>query len=305
MLHLIKRFVMKKNITLYYVGTKGINFGDSINPLLFERIFDVCIKRGYPTNCDVVGIGSLMQMFTLRHIIKNSKYLYFLKYNHKPVVTMGTGFCCDISKFRFGVRTYREVNPLILRGKLSHEVLERVNKKKYSGVVYGDLGLLSSYLLEKKVGKRYAVGIVPHKFDYDNPKIEFLLRSIPNSVLLDLREPPLETLNKIAECETIVSSSLHGLVAADGFGIPNMRIKLSNHGFDFDVDFKFDDYNSVFSGSRRYINLIDVENIEGSLLSEFMPDKICGDYGISGSEIKSCQERLLVEGRKFFEFRPL
>ena len=296
---------MKKNITLYYVGTKGINFGDSINPLLFERIFDVCIKRGYPTNCDVVGIGSLMQMFTLRHIIKNSKYLYFLKYNHKPVVTMGTGFCCDISKFRFGVRTYREVNPLILRGKLSHEVLERVNKKKYSGVVYGDLGLLSSYLLEKKVGKRYAVGIVPHKFDYDNPKIEFLLRSIPNSVLLDLREPPLETLNKIAECETIVSSSLHGLVAADGLGIPNMRIKLSNHGFDFDVDFKFDDYNSVFSGSRRYINLIDVENIEGSLLSEFMPDKICGDYGISGSEIKSCQERLLVEGRKFFEFRPL
>lgn len=296
---------MKKNITLYYVGTKGINFGDSINPLLFERIFDVCIKRGYPTNCDVVGIGSLMQMFTLRHIIKNSKYLYFLKYNHKPVVTMGTGFCCDISKFRFGVRTYREVNPLILRGKLSHEVLERVNKKKYSGVVYGDFGLLSSYLLEKKVGKRYAVGIVPHKFDYDNPKIEFLVRSIPNSVLLDLREPPLETLNKIAECETIVSSSLHGLVAADGFGIPNMRIKLSNHGFDFDVDFKFDDYNSVFSGSRRYINLIDVENIEGSLLSEFMPDKICGDYGISGSEIKSCQERLLVEGRKFFEFRPL
>lgn len=305
MLHLIKRFVMKKNITLYYVGTKGINFGDSINPLLFERIFDVCIKRGYPTNCDVVGIGSLMQMFTLRYIIKNSKYLYFLKYNHKPVVTMGTGFCCDISKFRFGVRTYREVNPLILRGKLSHEVLERVNKKKYSGVVYGDLGLLSSYLLEKKVGKRYAVGIVPHKFDYDNPKIEFLVRSIPNSVLLDLREPPIETLNKIAECETIVSSSLHGLVAADGLGIPNMRIKLSNHGFDFDVDFKFDDYNSVFSGSRRYINLIDVENIEGSLLSEFMPDKICGDYGISGSEIKSCQERLLVEGRKFFEFRPL
>lgn len=106
---------MPKNIRLYYVGTRGINFGDSINPLLFERIFDVCIKRGYPTNCDVVGIGSLMQMFTLRYIIKNSKYLYFFKYNHKPVVTMGTGFCCDISKFRFGVRTYRELNPLILR----------------------------------------------------------------------------------------------------------------------------------------------------------------------------------------------
>lgn len=128
------------------------------------------------------------------------------------------------------------------------------------------------------------------------------MRSIPKSVLIDLREPPIETLNKIAECETIVSSSLHGLVAADSLGIPNMRMKLSNHGFDFNVDFKFDDYYSVFWGSRGYINLIGVENIDAGLLSKFMPDKICGDYGISGSEIKSCQERLLVEGRKFFEF---
>ncbi len=252
---------MPKNIRLYYVGTRGINFGDSINPVLFERIFGVCVKRGFPTNCDVVGIGSLMQMFTLRHIIKNSKYLYFLKYNYKPVVTMGTGFCCDISKFNFGIQTYREVNPLILRGRLSHEVLESVNKKKYSGVVYGDLGLLCSYLQDKKTIKRYAVGFVPHKFDYDNPKIEFLLRSIPKSVLIDLREPPIETLNKIAECDTIVSSSLHGLVAADSLGIPNMRMKLSNHGFDFNVDFKFDDYYSVFWGSRGYINLIGVENL--------------------------------------------
>ena len=293
---------MPKNIRLYYVGTRGINFGDSINPVLFERIFGVCVKRGYPTNCDVVGIGSLMQMFTLRHIIKNSKYLYFLKYNYKPVVTMGTGFCCDISKFNFGIQTYREVNPLILRGRLSHEVLESVNKKKYSGVVYGDLGLLCSYLQDKKTIKRYAVGFVPHKFDYDNPKIEFLLRSIPKSVLIDLREPPIETLNKIAECDTIVSSSLHGLVAADSLGIPNMRMKLSNHGFDFNVDFKFDDYYSVFWGSRGYINLIGVENIDAGLLSKFMPDKVCENYGISASEVKSCQDSLLVEGRKFFEF---
>ena len=155
---------------------------------------------------------------------------------------------------------------------------------------------------DKKTIKRYAVGFVPHKFDYDNPKIEFLLRSIPKSVLIDLREPPIETLNKIAECDTIVSSSLHGLVAADSLGIPNMRMKLSNHGFDFNVDFKFDDYYSVFWGSRGYINLIGVENIDAGLLSKFMPDKVCENYGISASEVKSCQDSLLAEGRKFFEF---
>lgn len=36
---------MKKNITLYYVGTKGINFGDSINPIFFERILNIKVKR--------------------------------------------------------------------------------------------------------------------------------------------------------------------------------------------------------------------------------------------------------------------
>ena len=35
---------MPKNIRLYYVGARGINFGDSINPVLFERIFGVCVS---------------------------------------------------------------------------------------------------------------------------------------------------------------------------------------------------------------------------------------------------------------------
>ena len=31
---------MPKNIRLYYVGTRGINFGDSINPVLFEGFLE-------------------------------------------------------------------------------------------------------------------------------------------------------------------------------------------------------------------------------------------------------------------------
>ncbi len=166
---------MKKSLTLYYVGTRGINFGDSINPILFERVLNIKVKRGYPTNSNVVAIGSLMQMLTLKNIIKYKKFPYFLKFNPKPIVTMSTGFNCDIEKSNFLYRTYRNVYPVILRGKLSHKTLEKINKKEYKDVSYGDLGLLFPYLLEKKVPKCYKLGIIPHKYDYSNPIIKLLL----------------------------------------------------------------------------------------------------------------------------------
>ena len=291
MLYVNKGGFMKKNITLYYVGTKGINFGDSINPIFFERILNIKVKRGYPTNSDVVGIGSLLQMLTFKNIIKYKKIPYFLKYNLKPIITMSTGFNCGIEKSNFLYRTYRNVYPVILRGKLSYKTLAKINKKEYKDVSYGDLGLLFPYLLEKKVSKCYKLGIIPHKSDYSNPIIKLLLEEIQDSTLIDLRMPPLETLERIAQCETVISSSLHGLVVADSLNIPNKRIKLSNHGFNFNVDFKFDDYYSIFSNSSpNYIELTQ-ENYK-LFIKELTPEKISEDYCISYREVQNYQNQL-------------
>ena len=282
---------MKRDIKLYYVGTRGINLGDSINPILLERVLGLKVKRGFPTNADIVAIGSLLQMLTIKNIIMSKKYLYFLKYNPKPIFTLGTGFAFDINENDFFNKTYRNVVPLILRGHISHSTLEKINNKTYKNVVYGDLGLLFPYLLEKKMSKCYKLGIIPHKHDYNNSIINLLLDEFSDSVLIDLKMPPLETLKKIAECETIISSSLHGLIAADSLNIPNKRIKLSNHGFDFNVDYKFDDYYSIFSnGSPNYIEL-DQENYK-SFIKELTPEKISEDYCVSYREVQNYQNRL-------------
>jgi pyruvyltransferase len=42
------------------------------------------------------------------------------------------------------------------------------------------------------------------------------------------------------ECEKIISSSLHGLIISDAYGIPNARVNVSNKLFG--GDFKFIDY---------------------------------------------------------------
>ena len=53
-------------------------------------------------------------------------------------------------------------------------------------------------------------------------------------------------IDQIKSCENIISSSLHGLIVSDAYGIPNVWIKISdniNGG-----EFKFKDY---FSGVKR------------------------------------------------------
>jgi hypothetical protein len=104
-------------------------------------------------------------------------------------------------------------------------------------------------------------------------------------VLLDLRNDPIKVLKQIAECETIISSSLHGLIAADALDIPNKRIKLSNHGHNFDVDFKFDDYYSIFDCENpEYIDLLDSDEEKPSY-DLLTPDAIVNDYKIDFNQV--------------------
>lgn len=287
-------------IKLFYVGSKGTNFGDSINPLLFERVLDTKVQRAYPTFCDVVGVGSLMQALTFSYICRNKKFLYFYKYNQKPAITMGTGFMFN-NEISFLDKFYRPINPYIIRGKLSHQKLEKMNKKQYQVAAYGDLGLLFPYLLEKTLSKKYSLGIIPHKSDFKNPHIQKLSEQNQRSILLDLRNDPIEVLKQIAQCETVISSSLHGLIVADALNIPNKRIKLSNHGFSKNIDFKFDDYYSIFDcDTPECIDLLASYKDE-SFYDLLTPDVIANDYKMDFTKVQQLQNNLLIKAKNLPE----
>ena len=229
--------------------------------------------------------------------MRSKKLRYLYKYNPKPVITMGTGFALASDEIGFFYKTFREVNPLVLRGKLSHAKLEKTNAKKYENVAYGDMGLLFNLLLEKIPAKKYSLGIIPHNTDIKNPIISKLQELNPNSTVISLADEPMNTLGKIAECETIVSSSLHGLVAADSLNIPNQRIKLSNHNFSHNVDFKFDDYYSAICDEVvPYIDLM--EDVSTEKLEFLTPEKIAENYMLDYSRIKQQQEILLQKGKE-------
>lgn len=63
-------------------------------------------------------------------------------------------------------------------------------------------------------------------------------------MFIDVGRDPLDVITQIASCDFIFSGSLHGLIIADSFAIPNRWLTLDPEPFG--GRWKFDDYYSVF-----------------------------------------------------------
>ena len=140
-------------------------------------------------------------------------------------------------------------------------------------------------MLEDQEEKKYDVGVIPHMNELKNDMdtIQRIADSYTNSVIIKVTDDPLEVVRKIAQCCIIVSSSLHGLIVADGFGIPNVHIvitdKLGGDGF------KFDDYYSGYGLKHEYVD-IRKENLPSI-------DRIMRDYKITKEVVKEKQKMLI------------
>lgn len=101
-----------------------------------------------------------------------------------------------------------DFNILAVRGRLTAENLG-------ADCVLGDLGLLASRVWPKQPFK-YNVGVVRHYVDTDDYPYA--------DIVIDAAGDAAEIVKLISQCRVILSSSLHGLIVADSYGIPAMRI---------------------------------------------------------------------------------
>lgn len=153
----------------------------------------------------------------------------------------------------------REDEPLVGRPRAVHAVrgpLSRESLRK-QGVecpeVYGDPALLLPRFYNPVVPKRYAVGIIPHYIDKGHPWLERCRRD-PQVLVIDIEGGLQEFVRAVKSCEAILSSSLHGLICADAYGVPNAWVQFSE-----DViggDYKFRDYRlSIGAGEPSAIRI--------------------------------------------------
>ena len=210
-----------RTLRLYWSKSKP-NFGDALSPLMCERLAGCPVVFADRWRCDLVALGSLLDRFREW-------------YPHPRVHVWGTGFI-EARPPRRGRFHYHAV-----RGRLSAGIIQGPSID-----AFGDPGLLVGVLWPelKKTPKRHRVGLVPHYEDRIDPRVVALRNSLPGCVVVDVFGEVMEVLREIAACECIFSSSLHGLVVADAFGVPNAWVKFSEKVRG--SGFKFHDYYSIY-----------------------------------------------------------
>jgi pyruvyltransferase len=172
------------------------NFGDLLGPMLVARILE---ERGTDANA-----GADRRLLTVGSI---------MHFAEPGDVVWGTG----INGKRHGLPKH-DLSALSLdvravRGPLTRRVL--VESGITVSEVYGDPGLLWSRFWPREhyvTQARQAVGIVPNLHDWAR------YESDPRAI--NPRGPVHEVIGRIAQCDFIASTSLHGIVIAESFGIP-------------------------------------------------------------------------------------
>ncbi len=194
-----------------------LNFGDVINKYIAEQLSGkkVIWSSNKSNKEHHLMIGSVLQSC-----------------NDKAIV-WGSGIISDRKTPLFKPKKVYAV-----RGPKTREVL--LSRGIDCPEVYGDPALILPTLIQPNVTeKKFTLGIIPH---YKNKDNEFFNQEFPSDVkIIDIETDDVQKfVDDIASCELIVSSSLHGIIVADAYGIPAHHIS-----FDDAVEggtFKFFDY---------------------------------------------------------------
>lgn len=229
----------RKGIKVYWwrPANKGRrNFGDEVTPVIIEKIWHTRCLWTRLADCDMVGAGSIVD-------IVNS-------YNPKghSVQVWGSGFIEDGPEI-----LNHDLKFHLVRGPLT---AERVSKD--GQIPCGDPGLLASRVFATSNNKTHKVGIVPHMRDLDSSKIAQLSA---DCLIISPYQSPEKVAKDIASCEVVFSSSLHGLIFADSFNVPNFRMK---HTALEGGDYKFNDYYRSTKRESKYLTASEVMEIVAS-----------------------------------------
>lgn len=238
----------KKLLKVYYVTFP--NMGDILNEMIIENLFGFKVKNHTPLTGELSAIGSGLGLFTLHGGLRSRLKQKFYGLLFPSVSIWGTGFISYKEKDSPFYR--KKIRFAAVRGQLSKKRVETVIGQKLD-IPTGDAGILSSYLITTPSVKKHKVGIISHFREQDDPVWKELLNNYENAIFIDVLQHPSIVITQIAECEFIISSSLHGLIIADSFNIPNIHIvvtdKLLGDGF------KFDDYYSAYGIEHPYLDM--------------------------------------------------
>lgn len=242
-----------------YHPPEKVNFGDELTPYILKGLFGCKVRHAPPETCKLIGVGSIIE------IVQEAKPL-------ESVDVWGSGFIQPGPANKISNIYFHAV-----RGKLS---LKRVDNKQ---AALGDPALLMPLIFTPRRTKLYKLGIVPHYVDKEAPEVAALAKS-DGVKIINVFDSPERVVEDINSCELIISSSLHGLIISDAYGVPNYWHRFSSKlkgG-----EYKFNDYYSVFNEVA--------ENHKIDSLESLPIKKLIQDYTPRPEQITEIQKSLIA-----------
>ena len=211
---------LKKIIHLYYwnqIIDGKMNFGDMFSKDIVEYVSGAeaeHVKTDRPDK--LLAVGSILNHETLS----------------SGGVVWGSG-TMDPSDIVYNPK----VRFCAVRGPLTRKAL--IDKGYKVPSVYGDPVLLLPRIYNPQIPKTHKLGIILHWRHRE------LLKIHPSVKYIDILRKPedkFKFIDDILSCERILSTSLHGLIVSDAYGVPSKYCTVSNSKLEGKEHFKFNDY---------------------------------------------------------------
>ena len=194
---------MNEPLRLYFWNGET-NFGDRLSAEVVSFVSGRSVEWAGPRKCDLFAVGSLSHVMRRSHKKARAE-------GEKPWV-WGTGMLMIPAQTEF----VANMRFAAVRGPLSQMHLGLPD------LPHGDPGVLAADALGHRPERHDKVGIVLH---YTRKLPEDVMAAIEASgrfEMIDVTDPDhMGVVARIGACAHVISSSLHGLVVADAFGVPN------------------------------------------------------------------------------------
>lgn len=198
------------------------NFGDMLSPLIVAALSRRPVRHERRER-KLLAVGSV------------------LKWARRGDQVWGTGFMSP------GDACDRRVRVAAVRGPLTRAKLLDLGVD--CPEIYGDPGLLLPWLYRLPAHAGRGIGIIPHYVDAGRMAA---LAKDPALRVIDILGGVERVLEEVSRCEILLSSSLHGCVVGDAYGIPTAWVRISDRLAG--GTFKFEDY---YAGTGREAEFID------------------------------------------------
>lgn len=245
----------KNDIMLYYPDVKALD--KRVNVHIHDVIktgYDYYNNGNYPYNLGDTLALPIIEFFLSKKGIKIDKEVSKKKHlftvgsgglrSFQDTTIWGTGIMYDGLKGfwfeKYWDANHRHLDIRAVRGPLTREVFMKLGHN--CPEVYGDPGILMPLIYQpKNVEKTHDYMVIP-QYTSENEVRKY----IPGDMIISMNTNDYKSvIDRIVSCKKVYSSSLHGIILAESYGVPAVFFR----GIHPIIDFKYKDY---YASTGRY-----------------------------------------------------